>query len=141
MPSLIVQAAPTIRAMVVQHMEQDATLVAMLPGGLNAIGPKVGVDLSKLARPFVFVANVGTQRGPRTQLWEIQVHAKLGVGFVAVEAVLERIRFLFDQRRWERPTAEARRPTYSEWAGMGQETPHPTLGTAFIPCRIDLTTT
>lgn len=137
----VVAAAPNVRMQLFTHLESDATLLAMLPQGINSILPRrvpgsggqwTTIDPASRKTPFIFVRHEG--RGPVGDMqpelgtWAFEVHEAPDYLYADVDRILARIKWIFDGAEWQ--TATATLPAYvSTWAGASGELPDPGLQT------------
>lgn len=124
MPATI-DAAPSVRAQVYAALEGDGPLLALLPNGIGCILPRAGIDPQKVARPFLFVRYEGGappgEASPDLGTWVIEVHERPGYGLVKVDALIARLRWIFDGARWDPATDGLARAYVSDWAGATGE--------------------
>lgn len=122
---LPITAAPNVRAQVFAVLEGDATLLALLPNGASSILPRQHIDPAKVATPFVFVRLEGSGSTGLDNLdravWAFEVHDRPGYGLWKIDRIVDRLRVLFQHRRWAWPTGSSEHPRRSWWAGVTGE--------------------
>lgn len=121
---MIVAAAVNVRAQLYQHAGADATLTAMLPNGAASILPRPRIDPNQVARPFVWLRYEGGgpvgEAAPDLGVWAFEIHDKPVMGFVAIDEIVARLKWIFNGATWEPATSGL--PAYwSQWAGASGE--------------------
>lgn len=136
----VVAAASNIRTQLFTHLESDATLLGMLPQGVNSILPRRvlsggqwrEVDPAAAQKPFIFVSfdgggPVGYMQ-PDSSTYALEVHDRPGYGYVDIDRILAQLKWRLDGAEWQPATATL--PAYhSWWAGASGELPDPGLQT------------
>lgn len=123
MAPVIVQDV-SVRAMVYATLEADTTLLALLPNAASSILPRRNMDPAKTATPFLFIRMDGDAGGGDDMdrlVIAIEIHDRPGFGFRSIDAIADRLKWIFNHKTWPVPTGSTERPRRSRYAGSTGE--------------------
>jgi hypothetical protein len=125
------------RSWVYGRMNNDATLTALIPGGVHA---STSLDKTPASKPFIMyrvIAHVPDMRGDDTRQTEsesflIFAHSAPG-DYLAIDAILARLKVLFDN-----VVDQANNIVRSTWIETSEDFRDEDMGTILKYCRIQV---
>lgn len=140
---MAIAAGANTRDILMSTIEEDATLLALLAGGINSVLPRKSVKLAEgTPTPFVYVRLEGVGGGGDdmdTGTWAVEVHDRPGYGLVSVDKIVARLKVLFNHQVWPVPSGSTERPRRSWWAGATGELPDEGVKTIKRIARVQIT--
>lgn len=141
---IVILAAPTPFAQVLQHLTSDAAFPGLLDGGIfpDLTKPPAKqmptVALPRFARVSHLTDAPVTPGANHRMAFLIELHDLPDNGRKTITEAAERAEWIFDGRLWERATASLRVPLRSVWLSTSGPYPDLTYKTSKLLCQFVL---
>lgn len=105
-------------------LEADTIYLALMAGGVNSILPRGRLKPEEAPTPFTWIRFEGDSGGGDDMdrlVIVFEIHDRPGYGYWKIDRAIDRIKWIFNHKRWPVPTGSTERPRRSRYDGASGE--------------------